>query len=239
MKNLIKDLLYSIVKNFPNNHGVVLMYHSISADNRFFSVKPDSFFQQMEYLYKARYKVISLEQAKLNIVNKQLEPKTVVITFDDGYLDNYQNAWPILSKFNFPATIFVNTALLEKNNDNELMDVETIKKLYQTGLISFGSHGCNHLKLTKLNNQEIEKEFRDSKMFLDEKLSIKTSAVAYPYGNYNQTVQRIADKYYSIICTVNKGKICNQTKLTEIPRNSIDSEVSLQQFKGIVNYGRL
>lgn len=244
MKALLKDLIYNVLRLWPNNQGVVLMYHSITEDENFYSVKPQEFIKQMEFLAKAGYRVISLAQAALAIKTQTLPAKSVVITFDDGYEDNYSVAWPILKKFNYPATIFVSTSLIGGSSDHSVVPApilteDNIKQLAADDLFTIGSHAHNHFKLTNLTDNEIETELSQSKVVLEKIINREINFLAYPYGKYNQRVQAVAEKYYSVMCTVDKGRLNNVVDLWQVPRYSIDSQVTLSQFKGIVNFGRL
>src|SRR4030042_4444685 len=111
MKLLIKRIIYWIKKIFAGNGAVALMYHSIADNKEFFTVSPKEFEKQMQYLKDNDFNVIDAETL-INLMESKSEfpAKIVAITFDDGYLDNYENALPILKKFNFPAIIFPFTA---------------------------------------------------------------------------------------------------------------------------------
>src|SRR3989338_11299150 len=93
----------------PRYTPPILMYHSISdGPNESLHVKPDSFLRQMAYIKWRRYNVISLDELVEGIKSgKRFKHNTVVITFDDGYEDNYKYAYPVLRDFGFPATIFL------------------------------------------------------------------------------------------------------------------------------------
>ncbi len=115
--------LYSIIKRIitPQGSLIILMYHRVlddsSRDKEYgqsgISISQNSFKQQMSFLTK-HYKPISLESLIYLLRNDRLPPKkSVVITFDDGWLDNYQNAYPVLKKHRIPATIFLSTDFID------------------------------------------------------------------------------------------------------------------------------
>jgi len=115
MKNILKNLVYFILSIFNFNGAIILMYHSIGDNSELATVKVKDFKKQLKYLKKKKFNVIKLsELVKLSEGNKKIQPKTMCLTFDDGYQDNYINVFPLLKKYNFPATIFMSTALIKK-----------------------------------------------------------------------------------------------------------------------------
>ncbi len=180
----------------------ILFYHKIheprpGARSINLYVPPASFEQQLRYLHKRGYKSISLKQAIEKIrQSKPIAPKSVAITFDDGYLDNYEYAYPILKKYNFTATIFMVTDFAGRDNSwphsketlpERLMSWDNIREMAQHGM-SFGSHTCNHWNLNKLSVDEISRELVRSKRKLENELQQEVISFCYPYGEYNSQV---------------------------------------------------
>ncbi|MFA6405698.1 MAG: polysaccharide deacetylase family protein [Candidatus Paceibacterota bacterium] len=243
LKKIIKFFLYQIFSIFPSNGVVILMYHSIGENNEFFTVKRALFEEQVEYLKQNHFNVIRLDSL-LKIDKSQRLRKTVAITFDDGYEDNYTNAFPILKKNNFPATIFVSTAFIGKNmvarkgTDLSILSEGEMKEMHKSGLIEFGSHCHNHPKLTSLKNEEIENEFVVSQKIIQDLLGYVPKSFAYPKGNFDERVDRVTSKFFDMAVTVKKGKE-NKFDLLNLKRNSIDSAVSMSEFKNIVKVGKI
>ena len=104
--------IYNITLGNTRSQVKIIMYHRVGANNEIWSVDAvdsSDFEKQIRYLIKT-HKIISLEElTKILIEKKSLQKRTAVITFDDGYKDNYINAYPILKKYNIPATIFLTT----------------------------------------------------------------------------------------------------------------------------------
>ena len=110
--------LYSLLKSYIRPYVIILVYHRIGTFNDDWAVQPTElkdFEIQMKYL-KETYNIISLEEMA-NLINtkKSIPKKAVVITFDDGYKDNYTNAFPILKKYRIPSTIFLTTGHIDTN----------------------------------------------------------------------------------------------------------------------------
>lgn len=242
MRNFFKEIVYWLWAMLPSRGPVILMYHSISDNKEFFSVPPEEFRKQMNYLFTEGFSVIPLSALDPSIPTKN---KTVVITFDDGYADNFTTALPILRQYNFPATFFISTKLLgttkvgRKGSLLPFLTTEQCLEMKKTSLVEFGSHCEHHFKLTLLGVnerlQELSASFGDLKQIFGQ----VSEMFAYPYGNFNGKVENEARKYYKRIVTVKKGVVRPDTLLHRLPRNAVDSEVSVTQFKGLVKRGRL
>jgi peptidoglycan/xylan/chitin deacetylase (PgdA/CDA1 family) len=165
----------------------VLYYHLI--DDNLYSpfhsmfVSPSDFANQMKYLKTAGYTVIPLAQ----IENAGQYTKPVIITLDDGYEDNYTNAYPILKEYNFPATVFLISGFIGQPhylNNNEILQMRD--------LVSFQDHTVTHRSLATLSAAVQEHELSASKQAIEALTGQKVFAVAYPDGSYNQTTIEIA-----------------------------------------------
>lgn len=189
----------------------VIMYHSINPDRQNGSllvVTPENFRRQMDFLKKHRYNVISLEEAGRFIKNKKRPPaRTIAITFDDGYQDNYTYAFPILKEYNFPATIFI--VVNEVGNPpQKRLGWEEIKLMQDSGLITFGSHTANHPNLAGVSSPEtMRDEIQGSKKILEEKLGRKVESFCYPGGRFTKAARQAAiDAGFKLAVATNPGK---------------------------------
>ncbi len=172
----------------PNKKGiVVLMYHHIynydSTCNleKEFYIEPETFEKQIDFLLKHKYTPITLEELEKSYKDNffKLPKKPVLITFDDGWQDNYTNAYKILKKKNVKANIFIAYNYIGQKN---CLTWEQVMEMKNSGLVSFGSHTVTHASLSKLNETEIVNELKESKKFLEEKLSQEINCFAYPKG---------------------------------------------------------
>ena len=102
-------------------HPPIFMYHSVSflfeaPFSNAVRIRPSIFAKQMQYLKDHHYQVVDLDVLFQKVIEgEKLSPKTIAITFDDGYLDNYVNAFPILKFYQFPATFFLITGSIGKD----------------------------------------------------------------------------------------------------------------------------
>ena len=230
---------------FPVNGAVVLMYHSVGENNLFFTVNENEFERQMAYLTRENFNVVSLKKLEEYLKDINIPQKTIAITFDDGYKDNLSNAFPVLKKHSFPATIFITTDDIGKRknvrgHEFEMLSEGDIKELERSGLINIEPHTLNHPKLARLNSEEIDYEVGESKRVLDSILDKMCSHFAYPFGSFDNNVLSVVKKHgFRLAFTVKKGRVRVSTNRLLLPRNSIDSEVSFNQFRNIARFGRI
>jgi len=206
-----------IISGAGNRQIPVLVYHRVgyTADN--FTVTPERFTADLQTLQQYGYCAISLEQFQSFIDNRNVElpDKPVLITFDDGYLDNYQNAYPILKQRGMVATFFVIT---DKLWTEDRLNPEQIVEMAQNGM-SFGSHTVSHRRLGDLTSTEINDELVMSKGVLESILGRTVTGIAYPQGSYNDNVITIAqDLGYVTGFTVREGICSNNSPNFELRR---------------------
>ena len=179
----------------------VLLYHSVTgskigSDLEENTIDAKLFEEQMDFLSSEKFNVISCNEAvKLLSAKKKFFPKTVAISFDDGYRDNYTNAIPILKRYNFPATLFINTDfLLKDESGTAYLSVQEIGKLKKIGLIDFGCHGKTHMMLSALDEESLEHEIAGAKNILQDVIGSDIRLFAYPYGHSGSYNKKIMEK---------------------------------------------
>lgn len=198
---------------FIHKHYVVpiLMYHSVNPQakpQKRMEISPETFQRQMGFLKRHHYNVVTLKTiADLIRDRKKIPPKTLAITFDDGYKDNYTYAFPILKKYNFPATIFIIINEVGRPEDDRL-SWDEIKVMQGSGIITFGSHTLSHAYLPEISSdQELKFEIFDSKRMLEEQLGREVSIFSYPGGRFNTKIKQfVRDAGYKVAVATNPGK---------------------------------
>jgi len=175
----------------------ILTYHNFTEDEgSSYDMNIVEFEKQMGYLATHNYSVISLSELLKGLRDSQLPPKPIVITIDDGFKSTYTLAYPILKKYNFPATLFLYTNFIEKNSSS--LTWEEIREMIKNN-IEIGSHTlshCNLLKYKKSENYEtylarIRREIFLSKEILESKIGGKVKFFAYPYGVYSPIIKNL------------------------------------------------
>lgn len=176
---------------------LILTYHDFTIEEgSSYDMNIVEFEKQMDYLAAHNYSVISLSELLTGLKGGQLPPKPVVITIDDGFKSNYTLAYPVLKKYNFPATLFIYTNFIEKNNGS--LTWEEIREMTKNN-IEIGSHSLSHYNLLKYKNSEnyetylarIRREIFLSKEILESKIGSKVKFFAYPYGVYSPMIKNL------------------------------------------------
>ncbi len=222
----------------------VLMYHRVIKTTNYdqLTVNPDVFEAQMRYL--SQYcNVVSLDTAAKDLYLNKKNSRNVVVTFDDGYLDNLEYALPILQKYNIPATIFVTTDFCNQDkshpryrNENKRLHLDwgEVCELNKLDNITIGSHTLSHPFLSRLNTIDVKKEIFKSKEIIESKLSSEVKHFCYPSGDFgSREVALINEAGYETAVTVSPGKNrCHISKFelnrTEVTNKDADMEFFLK-----------
>ncbi len=183
-----------------NKNPLILAYHSISDTRKdTLAVSVQNFEQQLAWLKKNNYQSLSLK----DLQNASSKNKIVVITFDDGYRDNYHVALPILIKYGFKATIFITADFTgtehifwwDKNKIGKYGDEEDFKLLTWDQVnemigygIEFGSHTKKHKLLPDISEKEARIEIEDSKSKISSMIGSDVSSFCYPAGRLNDSI---------------------------------------------------
>jgi peptidoglycan/xylan/chitin deacetylase (PgdA/CDA1 family) len=190
----------------------IIMYHMIDTKiNPYVQrliVFPRAFERQMLFLKEHHYNVVPLETlASLIRDKKKIPPKTIAITFDDGNKDNYTNAFPILKKYELPATMFIIVDEVARPQGDRL-SWDEIKVMRDSGLITFGGHSLGPEPLVNIKSDaELKRQIFASKVALGEKLGREVNIFSYPEGKFNSKIrQLVIDAGYKIAVAANPGK---------------------------------
>lgn len=187
----------------------VLCYHKIGtpppgSQLKDLWVSPEKFRAQVKWLLDRGYRTLTFsELAQLHKENAPLPEKAVLITFDDGYENNYKEAWPILKELGAKGNIFVVFNTIGKANTwhnpatepwVNMATLEQLKEMQASGVIEFGSHTMSHPRLTRLPHEDAVVELTESKRQLEAALGREMCAFAYPYGDgaYDERVRAAA-----------------------------------------------
>ena len=202
-------------------HPRILMYHMIRARltrGRFnkLRVAPERFEQQLKYLTEHGWRFAFLSE----LADLADTSKTVVLTFDDGFRDNYLAAHPLLAKYRAKATLFLvadrfdrdwSTTKKAHHDSGELMGEEKLsdtelRKMVDSGLWELGAHTLTHALLPDLSECERRREVADAKTAIEARFDIDVTAFAYPFGIYGKDeVAAVAEAGYRFAVTTDAG----------------------------------
>jgi len=202
-KSPYREVCYSVEPQVFDNDSLtkrlpILAYRRISPDS-LDAVTPEFFEQQLQNLKENGYYSASWENWQSAKRDKTPLPgKAVLMTFDGGYLDFFQYAWPLLKRFDFTATVFLVAESIGKTNSWEkaefeqvqLMGWPEIRQLRDAG-IEFGSMSATHQPLTTLSPTEIVREGSKSRAILERGLGKSVRCFAYPYGDVDEIVEHL------------------------------------------------
>ena len=190
----------------------ILTYHSLDDSGSVISTSPATFALQMKYLAQNGYQSLSMsEGARLIREEKPFPEKGFVMTFDDGYQNNYTRAFPVMQEFGFKGTVFLVSDGCEKSwSDNggpekrQMLSWAEIKEMHKYG-IEFGAHTATHPDLTKIPLAQAEREIVDSKTSIQDRLGAEVATFAYPYGTFNAEIKRVVSTQFCGACSTRLG----------------------------------
>ena len=198
-----REVSHSVKPQVFDNHSVthklpILAYRRISPGG-LDAITPQVFEQQLHNLKDHDYYSASWEDwQSAKLAKTPLPGKAVLMTFDGGYLDFFQYAWPVLKRFDFTATVFLVAELIGKTNNWEKAEFEEVQlmgwpeilQLRDAG-IEFGSMSATHQPLTALSPTEIVREGAKSRAILERGLEKSVKCFAYPYGDFDPVVAHL------------------------------------------------
>lgn len=167
-------------------HSVSPYYPSESKYKKKFDVEPIVFEKQMRYLKENGYLVISFDDLINHFSHDSLLPeKSVILTFDDGWQNQYRYAFPLLKKYNYTATFFIFTNAI---GHKHFLTWPQIKELVAAGM-TVGDHSKSHPYLYKITSKDkLRQEIIESRKILESNLGKPIDIFAYPFGHYNEEI---------------------------------------------------
>ena len=204
----------------------VLMYHSISTEPGPTSIAPGTFKMQMDALATRGYQTISLEDfAAWRRGEKTLPGKSIVITFDDGFLDFAECAHPIMRAHGFTATVFLPSDCIggveswagANARPRALMRWEQIRALANDG-IDFGGHSLTHADLTRVTPQEMRRQVGACKDAIEQHTGRRVTSFAPPYGRSTPELRAEIARYYEISVGTRLGRATRSCDPFDVPR---------------------
>lgn len=211
----------------------ILMYHNTSNDNLCgMNITPKKIETHIKYLKAKGYTFLKIS----DLLDFDKKTKHAVLTFDDGFIGNYEYLFSILKRYNVPATIYLAPAI----KNIEILNANQIKEMHASGLVEFGAHTMTHINLEKAEDRIAQKEILDSKIAVEKLTGSVCNAFAYPYGRYNHKhVEMVKNAGFTTAVTTKKILATfDASSAYTLPRLSVDGRVNKLQFYLILSRGR-
>ena len=205
--------------------ATVVLYHHVSETSpKSTSVTPKQFAEHIQLIEELGLTVVPLTQITDRIKNNQaIDPNWLAITFDDGYRNVYEEAFPQLKQKGWPFTVFVNPNMVKPSN--LYMDWAQLKELtLHQGTIANHTLAHENMVSDGLSIQELEQNLLDAESKIEQELGQSVRILAYPYGEYNDEIKAILTKHDFIGFAQHSGAInqySDRYALTRFPANGI------------------
>ncbi len=214
VSNKITPIAKSATTTIP-----ILLYHKIGNPDllpianrhkptKKFTVREDTFETQIKFIVDQGYTPITVEELIKEREANTLPPKPIVITFDDGWRSQYENALPVLIKYHIPATFYIYTGVI---GSPLYMTWEDLHVLVASGM-EIGDHTKSHPRLTKIDPSNLDEELVQSKKILERNLHVSVTDFAYPYGDYNSKISEAVKNAGYLSARTSKKGIYNDFK---------------------------
>jgi peptidoglycan/xylan/chitin deacetylase (PgdA/CDA1 family) len=194
----------------------ILMYHSVSTEAtpafHRFAIHPTRFAEHMAYLAAENYTTLTVrELTAQRTAGAEIPPRTVALTFDDGFVDFHDEVLPVLARHSFTATLYVVTGFVgdtsqwlieERESDRPLLSWSQLAEVAAAG-IECAAHSHTHPQLDLLPLDRVREELATSKALLEDQLQLTVDTLAYPFGSHSRGVRAAARALgYRTACAV-------------------------------------
>lgn len=213
----------------------ILLYHriAVSEDNSRYYVTPERFREQVTLLHDWGYTSIGIELLATALrMGAPLPPRPIIITFDDGNLDNYQSAFPLMRQAGLTGVIFIVGKYLGAPG---FMDATLIREMADAGW-EVGSHGMTHQDLLALNEEDQQYELRESRRFLQDRLGLPILSFAYPFGSMDPGLATAVYNagYLAAVGTIGSTSIQDSDHLFHLRRHEVLGQEGLSSFSSFL-----
>ncbi len=207
----------------------IFMYHYLREYNdpndtigTNLSVSPETFSGQLDLISQAGYQPVTFKDLQAG----QITGKPIILTFDDGYLDFYTNAYPELKKRQITAVIYIITDRIGQNN---YLSTSQIKEVSEYG-IEIGSHTRTHPDLSATNNNKAQIEIGESKKVLEQITGKPVIGFCYPSGKYTAEISATIKNNGYLYATTTKSGVASFDKPFELKRYRIENDTDISKY---------
>ncbi|MBE9521139.1 MAG: polysaccharide deacetylase family protein [Proteobacteria bacterium] len=213
---------------------VVLNYHKVGNYDDYYSVSPEQFTQQVEYMLNQGYTVISLaDYRSWRQGNIELPSKVFMLTFDDGSLSDYETVYPFIKKHGLKGIFFLRTKAI---NTAGYLNADQIREMSTSGLCEFGSHSVTHRNVLAMAGDVLDEELTGSRNTIQSITGQDVYAFAYPNGMWDEAAKEALVKNdYQFAFTVMPGMNDATTNSFELRRITANRGSSQKIFTAWVD----
>jgi peptidoglycan/xylan/chitin deacetylase (PgdA/CDA1 family) len=216
----------------------IIYYHRIDPELHRSCVTPQAFREQMRHLRAEGFHVVPLAALAPALERGEAPaPRTVAITFDDGFADNYEHAYPVLAELGLPATIFLTVgmmggrlAVLRDHAALPALGWDQVREMLR-GPVTVGSHTLSHPHLSACAPAEVERELVRSREAIAGETGVATDLFCYPHGDLSASVRdAVARAGYRLACSTRPGPVLAASDPLALPRTFIARDDTLADF---------
>ncbi len=224
----------------------ILMYHKIAeppphVKSPALYVRPRDFAVQMEKMLSWGYQTVDFHELSRYFAGKQTLPKKgFVVTFDDGFLDNFTNAMPVIKALSLKATVFLVSDFIGKTSSwpesrekhvEPLLSMKHIEEMQKNG-VSFQAHSKTHRHIDRLPKDEVFDEVMACRADLLRNIGEEQVCFCYPYGNYDDSVLDVVKSAgYKMACSIRRGNRYTEKERFFLPRIPVHLDTSTKRLK--------
>lgn len=233
MKRIIKLIIHKIVilanTFYKTDQLGLIYYHDVTTGKgeSFNKINIEKFEDQMRYIADNNYTSLIFSGLGMEKITKE---KTVLITFDDGYISNYELVFPIMKKYNLKFNIFLEAGAID-NKDNYLT-WDMVKEMVDSGLVGFGAHTYNHIDSRFINEDTYDQEVKLANELITKYTGKPVEDYCFPFGAYNKYIINYLNekKSYKRLYTSDGTKNTAKNGVWLLGRVGIDNDDDLKVF---------
>jgi peptidoglycan/xylan/chitin deacetylase (PgdA/CDA1 family) len=212
----------------------ILLYHHVepTPSSLLYGINTETFENHLSYLSAHGYHTINLAQLRQAILDGLLlPPQPVIITFDDGNVDNYDYAFPIMQKYGFTGTVYIVANRLASEG---YLSIEQLQELAAAGW-EIGSHSMTHLDLANAPAEQLRQEIIGSRLHLEKEIGVDVLSFAYPFGAFTSTLGKKVENYgYRTGVGLGKNSTHDPGTIYYLSRSVILGTMTMDDFKIIL-----
>lgn len=236
MEKVLKRIFHKISLIISYLHGnsrlELIYYHDVVSEkgSSYMQISTKKFYKQMEYLKDSGYNTLNYNDLEDESWGYNNEDKNVLITFDDGWISNYEVVYPIMKKLNLKFNIFLEVGAIDHKENHLTWDMINLMK--ESNLVSFGAHTYNHIDARTIDKNNLDIEIIMANNLIEEKTGLIVKDFCFPYGYYNENTISYLDDIgvYKRLYTSDGIPMIIRNNIMVFGRVGIENEDSMKDF---------